>query len=140
LGASDWHYVVGYQDDVSAAFTALQETVLAEGNYYQGSKTYASMSDLLAAKHTDEFWGEGTHSILDMMEIVGPDGKDETATVRMLRDDEVQAHFGTNRPTTADYERFLATDWYTNRWESRATVLYKDGQPAELAFWGISGD
>ena len=140
MGASDWHYVVGHRDDVRAALAELQQTVLTTGDYYQGGDTYADMAELQAAKNEEEFWEEGTHSILDMMDVIGPDGQDDVAMVRVLRDDEVQAHFGTDRPTAEDFKRFLTTEWYVNRWEGRTTVLYRDGQPAELAFWGISGD
>ena len=143
MGASDWHYVVDYREDAAAAFAELQRTVMAAGDFYRGlgdRHAFTSMADLEAARNTETFWDEGTHSILDMVTVVAPDAQDETAAVRVLRDDEVRAQFGTDRPTTADFERFLATEWYVNRWEGRATVLYRDGQPTGLAFWGISGD
>ena len=143
MGASAWHYVVGYQPDTRQAFVELQETVLAEGSYYHGLRdrlTFASMAELDEARNTEGFWEEGTHSILDMMTFSGPAEEDDIAVVRQLRDDEVRASFGHDRPTGADFERFVAGDWMVNRWEGRATVLYRDGNPDGLAFWGISGD
>lgn len=143
MGASGWHYVVGYQEDVRAAFTELQKTVLAERDYYRGfdeENTYASMDELQEAKDDEEFWEEGTHSILDMVEVVGSGDEDDVARVRVLRGDEVRELFGTDRPTAADFERFLSGEWEVDRWEGRVTTLYDDGKPASLAFWGISGD
>lgn len=140
MGASDWHYVVGYRPDVEVAFAELQETVLADGNYYHGLGTYSSMADLNEARNTERFWEEGTHSVLDMMTLSGPDSQDDIANLRILRDDEVRALFGHDQPTNDDFERFIKGPWEINRWEGRATVLYQDGKPHELAFWGISGD
>lgn len=140
MGASAWHYVVGYRPDTESAFAELQETVLADGKYYHGLGTWSSMAELNEARHTERFWEEGTHSILDMMSISGPDGEDDIAVLRLLRDDEVRALFGHDQPTNSDFERFTAAEWDINRWEGRATVLYQGGQPHGLAFWGISGD
>ena len=140
MGASAWHYVVGYRPEVEPVFAELQETVLADGKYYHGLGTWSSMADLDAARDTEHFREEGTHSILDMMSFSGPDGPDEIAVLRLLRDDEVRALFGHDQPTAADFERFTAAEWDIRRWEGRSTVLYQDGQPSGLAFWGISGD
>jgi hypothetical protein len=52
------------------------------------------MADLAAAKDTESFWEAGTHSILDMVEVVGPREQDGVAVVRFLRDRELRAHFG----------------------------------------------
>jgi hypothetical protein len=140
MGASDWHYAVDHQGDVKEAFADLQKKILAEGNYYTGFATFDTFADLEEAWNDGDFWEEGTHSILDMREVVGPDKIDEVAAIRILRDDEILDLFGTNQPTTADFDRFLATDWWVNRWEGRTTPLYRDGQPSGFAFWGISGD
>lgn len=141
MGASGWDYVVGYQEDLRAAFTELQKTVLAEGDYYRGfddENTYATMDELNAAKDDDEFWEEGTHSILDMVEVADSDGE---ARVRVLGGDEVRAVFGTDRPSAADFARLVESgDWHVDRWQGRVTTLYQDGAPTALAFWGISGD
>lgn len=143
MGASDWHYVVAYQDDLGQALTDLQEEVLATGQYYHGLNdrlSFGDMADLTAAKDTEAFWDEGTHSILDMVDVVGPRGREGVAVVRFLRDRELRKLFGGTQPSREDFERFVKTEWYVSRWEGRATVLYKDGQPTEMAFWGISGD
>ena len=100
--------------------------------------TYATTDELDAAKDEEEFWEEGTHPILDMVEVAEAGAE---ATVRVLREDEVRALFGTDRPAAADFERFLESeDWHVDRWQGRVTTLYQDGEPTALAFWGISGD
>jgi hypothetical protein len=143
VGASSWHYVVDYQDDLPRVLAELQEQVLATGQYYHGLEdrlSFTTMADLEAAKDTEAFWEEGTHSILDMVDVVPPRGREGVAVVRFLRDRELRTHFGATRPERADFDRFVATDWYVNRWEGRATVLYKEGLPHQMAFWGVSGD
>lgn len=141
MGASAWHYVVGYRPDVEVAFAELQETVLAGGDYYDREVgTFASMAELNEMRNTEDFWEAGTHSILDMMTFTGPDAQDEIAALRLLRDDEVRALFGHDQPTNSDFERFTDEVWDLERWQGRATVLYQAGQPHGLAFWGISGD
>jgi hypothetical protein len=140
LGASGWHHVVAHQCDVRAAFSEVQQQVLADGDYYHGGYDFSSFDDLMVARDDEDFWEVGTHSILDMMKVIESHEKDEVAAVRVLREDEVLAQFGTAQPTAADLERLLATEWNTNRWEGRVTVLYSDGQPTGLGFWGISGD
>ena len=141
MGASGWHYVVGYRPDVEVAFAELQETVLAGGDYYDREVgTFASMAELNEMRNTEDFWEAGTHSILDMMTCTGPDAQDEIAALRLLRDDEVRALFGHDQPTNDDFERFIDVAWDIERWQGRATVLYQDGQPHRLAFWGVSGD
>jgi hypothetical protein len=141
VGASAWHYVVGYRPDVEVAFAELQETVLAGGDYYGDEVgTFASMAELNEARHTEAFWEAGTHSVLDMMTYIGPDAEDDIAALRILRDDEVRALFGHDQPTKTDFERFIDEEWDIERWQGRATVLYQEGKPHELAFWGISGD
>lgn len=76
-----------------------------------------------------------------MLKIDSPaDDEDDVAAVRILRDDEVRAQFGTGQPTAADFERVMDDGGKTPRWQGRATALYENGQPSNLAFWGVSGD
>jgi len=94
----------------------------------------------------DELWGEpygefmgnnGTHSILDIptMEDIAP-----------LSNDEVVETFKTDRPTRADWDREAGqfargvAHLLGERWTGRCVLLFKNGEPDEVAFWGFSGD
>jgi len=88
----------------------------------------------------------GTHSILDVDRIIDPhDDGEDMMTVRPLTEEEVQGWIGSAKPTRADFERASQNgglfDLVADRWNGCCTVLYaEDGEPAEIAFWGISGD
>ncbi|HET9144297.1 hypothetical protein [Actinophytocola sp.] len=139
MGASGWEYFVPYQADVGKAFAELQRQVLADGDYYQGEK-YDSLAELVAAKQQEEFWEEGTHSILDMHRVNHAFAADETGQIRELSPVEVDALLGSETPTRADFEQVDEPCADFDSWQGRYTVLYQDGQPHELVFWGYSGD
>jgi len=53
--------------------------------------------------------------------------------------------FGTAQPGRADYTPLAGSerlDEYVTagRWTGRAVLLWTDGAPTEIAFWGYSGD
>ena len=69
---------------------------------------------------------------------------DLTAALRDLRA-QVQTWIGSGKPTRADFERAHQdgglVELIEERWTGCCTVLFtEDGEPAEIAFWGISGD
>src|SRR5689334_4075171 len=142
MGASGWDYLVPYQA-ADQAFAALQRKVLAERDFLDPGYELTSLADLAEAKEDEEFWEAGTHSILDMDTVTGTEVPDRVGLIRALTTAEVRALFGTDTPTRADFQR--QGDGHGPmpdfpRWSGRYTVLYRDGQPHELAFWGYSGD
>jgi hypothetical protein len=88
----------------------------------------------------------GTHSIIDVLTVVPADfSGEEFATIKPLSDAECAELFGVTQPTRADYTPQAGSDrlheYVTGgRWAGRAVVLWADGTPAEIAFWGYSGD
>lgn len=50
----------------------------------------------------------------------------------------------TTRPDRGDWDRFrqdpLSGEYVAERGTGRAMVLWKDGTPSEIGFWGYSGD
>jgi len=50
----------------------------------------------------------------------------------------IREAFGSDRPTRADFDGVDVE--YAPRWSGHCTVLYMDGIPDEIAFWGLSGD
>jgi hypothetical protein len=88
----------------------------------------------------------GTHSIIDVTSVVPVDfAGEEFGTIRPLSDAEYVELFGIAQPGHADYAPLVNSerlDEYVTggRWTGRAAVLWADGLPAEIAFWGYSGD
>ncbi len=158
MGASGWDYRVPYQPDAEAAFTQLQEQVLESGDFLWQEEYYGPRPttrwELAAVKDTEEFWEEGTHSILDMDRLIPADDEDNDGTVRPLTPDELRRYFGTDRPSEADFDRvYLCTpgtdpvEWARRDiltdlrgWSGRYTVLYDAGRPQQIIFFGFSGD
>lgn len=107
----------------------------------------ASVDDLTEQEQYAEFMGtSGTHSIIDMRAVV-PAGfaGEELCTVRLLSEAECAELFGGTQPSRADFtplaDSELLYDYVTGgRWTGRAVVLWDGGAPAEVGFWGISGD
>jgi hypothetical protein len=159
MGASGWHYVAPYQEDATQALLNLQRALIASGDYYHGTPReeledpdepgwgtyyqFNSLDDLVAAKETDDFWEQGTHSILDIDRIIDAGQPDEAGAIVFLSTNSVVQSLGNERPTRSDFERVrpaLLQNAEFPSWSGRCAVLYQDGQPHELAFWGFSGD
>ena len=62
------------------------------------------------------------------------------STVRRLSDSAAQEAFGTTTPTRAQFDADADTIPYLHRWSGLYQLLYAEGRPAEVAFWGFSGD
>lgn len=146
MGASGWDYVVPYQADITRALLDLQRQVFDDGEYWKGygeKWATSSLEELVALKETESFWAEGTHSILDIDRIIDPGALDEPGAIGALPGDEARDLLGSDRPSRQDYDRVLddlLMDLDVPRWSGRYVILYEDGQPAEIAFWGCSGD
>lgn len=152
MGASGWEYVVSYQQDLSAALDGLRRKVFAAGDFVKPGSVFdlpdpVSADDLTEQEQYWEFMGEvGTHSILDVVSVIpaGSAGQ-EYGTIRLLSDTEYADLFGTAQASLASYERLAGTerlhDYVTGgRWTGRAAVLWENGAPGEIVFWGYSGD
>ncbi len=151
MGASDWQYVVPYQDDLEAALHALRRKVFTEGDFISpadiGLPEPESLSDLMYQEMYEEFMGtHGTHSIIDICHGVMPsdNGSQREGTIQPFTDKESQHLFGSAKPSRGDFD---AADKATlsglvtgGRWTGRAVVLWVGDKPSEIAFWGYSGD
>lgn len=161
MGASGWSYRVRYEGSLGETLRAAQQEVIGSGKYVwpwadldpdeladEGGLTRPrDLDELAAAKQVQEFWAVGTHSILDVERIWGPDDPFEQAAIRPLAEDETVQVFGTATPTTADFERAhepgaseLLEDLLGPRWSGRCVVIVEGDRPAEVYFWGWSGD
>lgn len=149
MGASGWEYLTPFRDDIASALDALRRQVFAEGNFISPTDFElpepASVDDLLEETYW-EFMGTcGTHSIIDVWSIVPAEDHDQRyGTIRPLTDSEYRELFGTMQPSRDDFTRLGDTgrlqEYMAGRGTGRAAVLWQDGHPSEIAFWGYSGD
>ena len=70
---------------------------------------------------------------------------EEFGTIRPLSDAECVELFGVAQPGRADFTPLSNSERLheyvtAGRWTGRAAVLWAGGAPAEIAFWGYSGD
>jgi len=142
VGSSAWLTFTLYSPDLTAALLAAQLSTFHAGNYY-----WAGDGEPPAT--IEELWqdpavhGTGTHAILDIFELIGPDEPDTPMAVRPLSRDRLLMAFGTDRPTRAQFDAAYRTDLLDDgypRWCGRCCTLYVDDGPSEIAFWGASGD
>jgi hypothetical protein len=147
VGASGWDYVVdlpeGAPADPSAALVGLREQVLREGDFlwadWLGPRP-GTLAELDAIRQEDEFWEEGTHSVLDVDRVIGSDQPDGEGTVRPLLPQESIELFGTATPSREQFAAAGVMDVEVERWSGRCQAVYDGDRPVAIGFWGVSGD
>ena len=161
MGASGWDYRAPYAGSVEATLTAVQEQVLMSGDYIwpwdidpdypgedqdQAVPRPSSLAELAAAKEIEEFWDEGTHTILDTDRVITA-GDGYVGAIFPLTSAELSRVFGTQQPSAADFDRVYQPGpggplgrLLGERWNGRSMVIYEDGTPEEDYIWGFSGD
>jgi hypothetical protein len=152
MGASGWEYRTPYAHSVEQSLRGLQMQVIAEGDYIwpweefdednleddEGVARPTSLEELEQARSDEDFWeGGGTHSILDV----------DAEQVSPLTATDLVGIFGTEQPSAADFERVhvpglggVLGELIGDKWTGRSLVLFTEGVPAEVCFWGWSGD
>jgi hypothetical protein len=146
VSATRWKYFATYQDDIEAALRQAQRAVLASGDFRWpdglGPRP-TTLEELAQARGREQFFEEGTGSILDVDRVVEADQPPSEGVVRGLAPTEIAAIFGAERPTRAGvdaaYESGLLP-FDRSRWAGRWLVLFEGAQLSEIAFWGSSGD
>jgi hypothetical protein len=160
VGASGWDYRVTYAGSLEQTLAVAQQEILAGNDYIWPWEDYdpeyldgepvprpASLDELAAAKTAEVFWEEGTHTLLDVERICGVADEDDFAAIRPLSAKELVAVFGTEQPTPGDFERVYEPgpggalgDLMGPKWSGRSLAIHDSGKPAEVFFWGWSGD
>ncbi|MFG3095112.1 hypothetical protein [Streptomyces sp. NPDC048202] len=154
MGASGWDYVTAYQGSVEASLEALHGEVFQE--LYGDGEEYGSRAELYADEEFIE--EEGTHSILDVRRVAKKPGAAKRCTLRPLPAARLVHHFGTDRPSVRQYEDAMARAYEALEsgrpggedatllgeqrmsWTGVYVVLYADGRPTHVGFFGSSGD
>ncbi|NUP47871.1 MAG: hypothetical protein HOW97_11250 [Catenulispora sp.] len=141
MGASSWSYREKYRGDIASTLEALRSEVFEQSPYRADGDT---LEDVWG---DEEFMGTiGTHSILDIYRLVAPETPRGCLcyhnNMRPLTEDELMAAFECPRPTLATFREAEEAGRlpHDGRWNGCCVVIYKNGQPDEVAFWGISGD
>jgi len=150
MGASGWHYYAAYDDDLSVVLAELHRSVLESRDYYWGGddedrpSTFAELTEMFEDEDFEDVASEGTHSILDIDQMLPAGSPDDFGAVVALSPDEVVTAFGSSTPTRAQFDEVyrngqdLIADF--PRWSGRFTTLYEEARPTALVFWGYSGD
>ncbi|WP_200216820.1 hypothetical protein [Micromonospora coerulea] len=154
MGASCWSYTVPWQGDPGAALDELQARVFRDGDYWWAVGNYCPGADDVdptqraaapGPSSVDELWSHefvqesGTHSILDVDRVLAPGKKPGFGGLEALTTAEARKLTGGGPLTRAHLP--LPMDLVRERWTGRWAVLHDaEGNPAELHFWGYSGD
>ncbi|MFB7944423.1 hypothetical protein ACFC6L_05835 [Kitasatospora phosalacinea] len=141
MGASYWDYLTPYRGTPQRTLDALRQEVFASGRWI-GAGGYETLDELWA---DDEFMtDEGTHSVLDVIKAVPDPGLRVPGTVHPLRPARLVHHFGTDRPTVAQYVRAAEDRSLQQELDVRGAgvyiLLHTDGEPTHVGFFGVSGD
>ncbi|MFE9611842.1 hypothetical protein [Streptomyces sp. NPDC006012] len=159
MGASSWRYIEPYGGDVAAALATVRqrefEKLFDYGTYGDGmqpaGKPFTSVGDLDGLWEDETFGSEGTHTVIDVWDVIDAEAYDDSHTVRPLTDEESIEFFGTVEPARGDFERaqerYAARHpgseglWDIPRWSAWCRPLKDaDGANTLIAFWGRSGD
>ncbi|MFI1355184.1 hypothetical protein ACH4TV_16680 [Streptomyces sp. NPDC020898] len=149
MGASEWDYYVPYQEDLNAALQQLRREVFEAGEYYwvNGADWRPAEEREPRPRTLEALWEvelvheAGTHSILDVFLVLGPDDAPDyyANLVEPVTDEEALELLGTEKLTRAHVKDFDV--FPRERWVGPCAVLHDaDGKPQEIRFCGHSGD
>ncbi|MEU5119076.1 hypothetical protein [Streptomyces asoensis] len=84
----------------------------------------------------------GTCTVLDFPLMIEAADTDDGPFMRPLTDGEVRAWAPHRRPTYEEWDAALDSERlsFPNRAQGNCTVLYRDGRPAQIGYWGTTAD
>ncbi|MEU6574966.1 hypothetical protein [Streptomyces sp. NPDC046805] len=140
MGGNAWTHTGPYQQDLAAAFRQAQDEQLAKDDHgFPGRTREELWRD--PAWHEYIFTG-GTGTVLDQPDLIEATATEDGPFMRPLTEDEVRAWAPDGRPTHADWDAALHSDRldFPGRAQGRCTVLYTDGEPTHIGYWGVTAD
>lgn len=140
MGGNTWAGTGPHRPDPAAAFHRAQEEELARDDH---GFTGMTMAELWQDEEWQEYIGTGgTGTVLDFDRLVPADHPGDCfAAVRPLTERELRAWCPDGRPTRAAWEDALPDLLRdVGRGYGRCTVLYRDGEPVEVGYWGCTYD
>ncbi|MFD9213789.1 hypothetical protein ACFVY9_11890 [Streptomyces sp. NPDC059544] len=140
MGGDQWCHTGPYRDDLAVAFRQAQEDELAKDNRgFEGQS--------IEALWEDRNWLEfiltgGTGTVLDQAHVVDPTHSEWGPFMRPLADDEIRAWCPSGRPTHVEWIEAVKSRRlpFPGRAGGNCTVLYEDGRPAQIGYWGTTAD
>jgi hypothetical protein len=141
VGGNAWAKTGPFLEDLAAAFRKAQEQELARDDHGSEGRTIDELWE-------DPEWQEyiftgGTCSVLDFFEFVAGEGHENSGgRMRLLTDAQVRVWAPSGQPTYAEWQDALHSGdlFDLDRACGNCTVPFRDGQPAEVAYWGITAD
>ncbi|MFB6616231.1 hypothetical protein ACFCV9_18810 [Streptomyces sp. NPDC056367] len=144
MGASRWSYFTPFRHREQDALDDLREAVFAQEAEYYREAGIETLAALMASGWLEE---EPAHSVLDVERVVRcEEHMEEPGDVRVVETAEVVELFGTAHPGREVVEQALkraGDGWFPpfDRGSGCCTIVYEDdSRPAELCFWGSTGD
>jgi hypothetical protein len=132
MGAEPYWYFVDYDVDVQSALDKLRTQVFESGEF-NGAEFNPSTPEE-ALEMAEE---EGTRSILDIMTI---SDQPQFFAAAPWSAEELQAFFGTAKPSAESVEQNDAFWESLERGMARYAIVYDGGQPSKIFFAGYSFD
>ncbi|MDX3803988.1 hypothetical protein [Streptomyces sp. AK04-3B] len=140
MGGNAWTHTGPYQRDLAAAFRQAQEDELARDNHgFEGR----SIEELWRDPEWHEYiFTGGTGTVLDFPLMIEAAYADDGPFMRPLTEDEVRAWAPHGRPTYEEWDAALDSERlaFPGRGEGNCTVLYRDGRPVHIGYWGVTAD
>ena len=137
MGGDCWSKRGPYEKDLAVAFRRAQDRELAADDHGFPGRSITELWE-------DEGWQEyiltgGTCTVLDFCLFADAEDGDSFAMMRPLTEAEVRSWAPGGRPTRAQWEAVSDRELFAfDRGVGRCTVLYRDGEPAEIVYWGIT--
>ena len=141
MGGNCWTDTGPYQEDLAAAFRRAQAEELAKDDHGFGEGRTVEELWEDPAWHEYIFTG-GTATVLDFPLMIDAEDPDPGPFMRPLTEAEIRAFAPDGRPTYADWDEALDCERldFPDRAQGRCTVLYTDGEPTQIAYWGVTAD
>ncbi|MFD8520941.1 hypothetical protein ACFV2D_13120 [Streptomyces capillispiralis] len=140
MGGDEWSHTGPYRQDPAAAFRQAQDEELARHDHgFAGRGIAEPWHDPRWCEYV--FTGD-TGTVLDFPEMIEATEPDRAPHPRPLTDAEVRAWAPHGRPTHAEWDHALDTGQlaFPGRAQGNCTVLYRDGLPVEIGYWGVTAD
>ena len=150
MGGEPWFYIVPYQPNITQALNELKQREFKAGRYNpvtmfpsfpvnpgapSPGARHRTIEEAIRASGAD-----GTRSILDMQRVADNSDYPDFGVITPVEEEFLIERFGTARPTREMIEEGLDILENADRGQGVYTVIYRDGDPAEIFFGGISYD
>ncbi|MEU6227558.1 hypothetical protein [Streptomyces sp. NPDC047042] len=140
MGGNAWSHTGPHQADLAAAFRQAQAEELTKENHgFEGR----SIEELWRDPEWHEYiYTGGTCTVLDFPLMVEATDVHSGPFMRPLTDREVRAWAPHGRPTFEEWDEALDSGHLTfpDRAQGNCTILYRDGRPAQIGYWGVTAD